>query len=253
MGISERQCRIIALLGNQDYVTVEELSRDLQVSKVTVRSDLADMENRGLIFRTHGGAMIAEHKASSRRVENTLNELESEKKGIAKAAASLLRNDQTVIIDCGSTTVNLAGFLKGKHITLVTNSLLAIEAVKDDDSVEVVSIGGNFRRFSMGFLGPLATSAFSQIHADFLFLGATGYTEEQISCSNLIEAEVKQTMLRVADVVCFMADSSKFGKKSFATVASWNDIDVFVTDRINPVFRKKLEDKGIEVILADLD
>jgi len=249
MKINERKDEIIRILSNADYVTVDEFSRQLGVSKVTIRSDLSELEQRGLLFRTHGGAMIPEH-GNIRAVSNTLKEFAAEKKLIAKAASSLIENGLTVIIDSGSTTVNMVSYLSEKDITMVTNSLLAIDAARQDPSIEVIMLGGSLRRYSMGFIGPMSTLAVSQIHADIMFLGGCGYTNDSIYCTNLIEAEIKKEMMKVSDKVVFLADSSKYGKKAFSSLSIWDDIDVFVTDYIEPSLRDRLSNRGVEVIIA---
>ena len=250
MKINERKDEIIRILSNADYVTVDEFSRQLGVSKVTIRSDLTELEQRGLLFRTHGGAMIPEHNANVRVISNTLKEYATEKRLIAKAASSLIENGQTVIIDSGSTTVNMVGYLSEKDITMVTNSLLAVDVAKQDPSIEVIMLGGSLRRNSMGFIGPMSTLVVSQIHADVMFLGSSGYTNDCIYCTNLIEAEIKKEMMKVSDKVVFLADSSKYGKKAFSSLSIWDDIDVFVTDKIEPSLRNRLTNRGVEVLVA---
>lgn len=249
MDITGRHNRIIEILTEKKYATVDEMSSILDVSKVTIRSDLTNLEQKGLLFRTHGGAMIPENKAVSRSVSLTLSEYEEEKKRIAKAASVLIKDGDTVIVDSGSTTVHIVDYLRNKHITLITNSLLVAEAVEDDDSIELILTGGSLRRNTKGFIGPITSNAFSNIHADTLFMGATGFTDEGLSCSNLIEAEVKKSMMKAAECVCFLSDSSKYGKKSFACVASWPDIDFFVTDSINEDLKNAIESKGVNIIV----
>ncbi len=247
MKINERKGEIIRILSNADYVTVDEFSRQLGVSKVTIRSDLSELEQRGLLFRTHGGAMIPEH-GNTREITNTLKEFEKEKRLIGAAAAKLIDENSTIIVDSGSTTVNVVRYLSEKNITMVTNSLPALDIAKADQSLEVILIGGSLRRSTMGCIGPISNVCVSQIHADVMFLGARGYTNESIYCTNLVESEIKKAMMKVSDKVVFLADSSKYGKKAFATLSIWDDIDVFVTDRIEPSLRDRLENRGIEVI-----
>ena len=250
MRINERKDEIIRILSNADYVTVDEFSRQLGVSKVTIRSDLSELEQRGLLFRTHGGAMIPEHNSSVRVISDTLKEFSAEKHRIAKAASDLIESGSTVIIDSGSTTLNMVKYLSGKNITMVTNSLLAVDVAKQDSSIEVIMLGGSLRRYSMGFIGPMSTLAVSQIHADIMFLGSSGYTNDSIYCTNLIEGEIKKEMMKVSDKVVFLADSSKYGKKAFSSLSIWDDIDVFVTDYIEPNLRDRLSNRGVEVIVA---
>ena len=248
MSSNDRQDQILKLLTTNDYMTVEELSRTLGVSKVTIRSYLTVMEQKGLLFRTHGGAMIPESKGLSRSISNTMQELDKEKDNIAKAAVQLIGTNDVVLIDSGSTCLHLARYLKDKQITLVSNSLLLIDALKDDTCIDIVGLGGTLKRSVMGMTGPMAISDVSKIHADILFLGATGYTNSGIFSSNLAEAELKQCMIDASDKVCFLADSSKYGTKALAHISSWENIDIFITDNIAPELREALEQKGVEVV-----
>lgn len=250
MKINERREEIIRILSSADYITVDEFSRQLGVSKVTIRSDLTVMEQKGLLFRTHGGAMIPEH-GNVRKISNTIKEFAVEKARIAKKAASLIEDDMTVLVDSGSTAVNIVKYLSGRNITMITNSILALDQSRDDPSIEVILLGGSLRRYSMGLIGPISNLSISQIHADIMFLGASGYTNDHIYCTNLVEGEIKKEMMKVSDKVVFVADSSKYGKKAFSTVSEWEDIDVFVTERIENSLLDRLTNRGLEVLVAE--
>ncbi|MBQ8075208.1 MAG: DeoR/GlpR transcriptional regulator [Oscillospiraceae bacterium] len=249
MNLSQRQNEILRLLKEKNYLSVEELSSSLSVSKVTIRSDLTALEEKGTLTRTHGGAMIAE--VAPRIVTNSLTEHEAEKKSIGKAAAALIPDDAVIIIDSGSTTFRIAEYILGRSLTVVTNSLLVCDALRNEKDIELMMLGGSFRRNIMGCTGPLTKLDLSQIHADFYFLGGGGYSDTHIYCSNLQEAEVKQAMMKAADTVCFLADSSKKGQALFGITASWDDIDCFITDRIDSSFQTHLESKSIRVITSE--
>ena len=249
MNLSQRQNEILRILKEKKYLSVEELSALLSVSKVTIRSDLSAMEEKGSVTRTHGGAMIAE--IAPRIVTKSLTEHETEKKSIGKAAANLIPDDAVVILDSGSTTVRIAEFLSGKSLTVVTNSFLVADTLCDEKDIELMLLGGTFRRNIMGCIGPITKLDLSQIHADLYFLGGGGYSENHIYCSNLQEAEVKQAMMKAADTVCFVADSTKKDQTLFGIAATWEEIDCFITDRIDEPFRTLLESKGIRVITAE--
>ncbi len=253
MSSNDRQDQILNLLTTNDYLTVEELSKALGVSKVTIRSYLSSMEQKGLLFRTHGGAMIPERKSIIRSISNTIREFSKEKENIARAAAQLIADENVVLTDSGSTCLHLATFLKGKHCTLVSNSLLLIDALKDEESIDIVSLGGTLKRSVMGMTGPMAISDVSKIHADILFLGATGYTNSGLFSSNLAEAELKQCMLEASDKICFLADYSKYGTKALAHISSWDNIDIFITDKIAPELKDSLEQKGVEIIITGIE
>jgi DeoR family fructose operon transcriptional repressor len=247
----ERKQKILQLLSEKETVNVDELTSLFHVSKVTVRNDLDELDGKGLLVRLHGGAMTAEKKDFVRLISNTMLESTEEKERIAKCASQLIHAGQSIIIDNGSTTVHLAKYLSGKQLTVATGSLLMMEQLMHDESVELVVIGGTLRRYSMGAIGSMARSCYAQFHADLLFLGASGYTlKDGVTCTNLVEADTKQAMILSANKVCLLVDSAKMGKLSFATVCDWDDIDYLVTDGIDDATKAALQEKGVEVLVA---
>ena len=251
MNINGRRQEIINILQKRNYATVDEFSKTLGVSAVTIRTDLAALESDGFLIRTHGGAMKNEKKGEIRLISKTMSEYESEKKAIAKRASSLLSNGSTIILDSGSTVIHLLDYIVDKDITVVTNNVLAIERLKNEESVRLVTLGGDLRRASMGTVGPIACNSIKSINVDVYFMGAAAYTKDIISSSDMLEADLKKNMQRSADKIVFLADSSKFGKKALSTICSWNSIDTFVTDTIDAGFRRELEEMGVEVLSAD--
>ena len=251
MDITDRRKEIINILKDREYVTVEEFSKVLGVSTVTIRTDLSALESEGSLIRTHGGAMKSEKKSKQRFISNTMSENELEKKEIALKASSLIKDGSTIIIDSGSTTIHLAENLKDKKITVVTNNILAQDILKNEESVNLILLGGTLRRASMGTIGPIANNAVKSMNVDIFFLGAAAYNQEIISSYDVIEVELQKHMIHSADKVVLLADSSKYGKKAFSTISSWDLIDTFITDKIDNDFREKLEELGVEVILSN--
>ena len=241
-----RHLLIKQILTQRQFATVDELARELNVSKVTIRNDLSYLEQRGSLSRTHGGATVAE--IAPRFFLDTVAENAKEKNAIGIAAADMIPEFSTVIIDTGSTTFRIAQHLIGKHVTVVTNSMPVFEALKGDDCIEILFLGGSFRKSYMGFTGPITKLAISQIHADYYFMGAGGFTETDIFCSNLVEAEIKREMIKVSNKVCFVSDHFKKGKTSFGHICGWDEVDVFITDDIDDDFQAKLVNKGLEVV-----
>ena len=248
MDINERRDEILKILGDREYVTVEEFSRLLSVSAVTIRTDLTSLEESGLLMRTHGGAMKSSMKGEARLISNTMIENEMEKKAIAEKAASLIKPGNTIIIDSGSTTIHLIEHLKGKNITVVTNNLLVLEKLKSEDDIKIIALGGSLRRESMGTVGPLAEMAIKALNVDIYFMGAAAYNRSSITSSDISESSLKRDMMDAADKVVFLADSSKFGKRAFSNICSWHDIDTFISDNMDGEFKKELEEMGVEVI-----
>ena len=248
MDINERREEILKILADREYVTVEEFSKVLGVSAVTIRTDLTSLEESGLLIRTHGGAMKSSMKGEARLISNTMIENEMEKKAIAEKAASLIKPGNTIIIDSGSTTIHLIEHLKGKNITVVTNNLLVLERLKSEDDIKIIALGGSLRRESMGTVGPLAEVAIKALNVDIYFMGAAAYNRSSITSSDISESSLKRDMMDAADKVVFLADSSKFGKRAFSNICSWHDVDTFISDKMDGEFKKELEEMGVEVI-----
>ena len=251
MNAFERKRRIMELLDKNESVEVVELTRLFSISKVTARNDLDDLESRGLLVRTHGGAVPAEKRDLVRLVSNTLHENSEGKRRICAAAAKMVLPGQNIIIDSGSTTVHLAPILAAMPITVITNSVLVVQELMGAEAVQLIVAGGLLRRPSMSLMGVHARHSFEEVRADLLFLGASGVTADQgITCSNIIEADTKKAMIRSVTKVCLLADSTKFGKVSLAKICDWDSIDLLVTDAIDPAIQARLEVHGVQVIVA---
>lgn len=252
MHATQRKNYIMKMLQERDSLDVITLSQRLDTSKVTIRKDLDELAEKGLVIRTHGGAVLAEKQNLVRLISNTIKEHTEAKKAICKHALRYVEPGKSVIIDSGSTTVHLAPLVAKKNITVITNSILVIQELAGAESVELLIIGGLLRRPSLAAIGSPARSYLSQVHVDTLFLGASGFSLEQgITCTNLIEADTKQAMIASASKVCLLADSSKFGTVSLAKVCNWSDIDMLITDDgLSEASYLALEAQGIHVEIA---
>ena len=147
--------------------------------------------------------------------------------------------------------LHLIEHLKGKNITVVTNNLLALEKLKNEDDINIIARGGSLRRESMGTVGALAEMAIRSMNVDIYFMGAAAYDRSSISSSDMSESTLKKYMIEASDKVVFLADSSKFGKRAFSKVCSWHEVDAFVSDKVDPDFRRELEEMGVEVLSSD--
>lgn len=249
MNATERKRRIIELLDERESVQVAELTSLFSVSKVTARNDLDDLEAKGLLVRTHGGAMAAEKHEFVRLISNTINENRDKKRRICDLALRFIAPGQNIIIDSGSTTFHLSRLVATKPITVITNSVLVIQELMGASPVELIAAGGVLRRQSMSFMGAYARHSFEQVRADILFLGAAGFGLEQgVTCTNLIEADTKQGMIKSAAKVCLLADSTKLGKAALAKVCDWDSIDILITDAIDLETRAGLAVQGVLVV-----
>ncbi|MDD2231501.1 MAG: DeoR/GlpR family DNA-binding transcription regulator [Sphaerochaetaceae bacterium] len=244
-----RQQEILAALSAKKVLAVSEMARDFNVSEVTIRSDLDTLSKRGQLVRTHGGAVLPEDTANSRFFSSTINENRDIKTALANEAAAMVHDGDTVIIDSGSTMAILASLLHRKKITVLTNSLPAVSELASDEGIELMVIGGSFRRSVLAAVGDFSSEMLRSINADILFMGCTSFDSSRgISCPNLNEKITKRLMIDASRKVCVVADCSKSNRTSLYQVASWKEIDCFITDSISDSDRKKLEASSVKVI-----
>ena len=214
-------------------VRVGALSAELDVSEVTIRGDLADLEQEGLLQRTHGGAvrLAAGQTRYERPFDEMVVEFATQKQRIGKAAAGRVHDGETIILDVGTTTTEIARQLPACHdLVVVTNGLnIALELEKQP--VTVVVLGGTLRPLQHSLVNPYATLLLGQLHVDTLFLGCNGVSAAYgVTNANMQEAEIKQAMLRTAKKVIVVADASKIGQVSAAHVADLAHIHTLITD-----------------------
>lgn len=248
----ERRQKIKDILETKKRILVNEVSQEFAISSVTVRKDLQILEKRGILTRVHGGA-IFNHSAVR---DLALTEKEhlhlTEKKRIAFMAESMVSPGDTLILDSGSTTTQLARLLKfKKDLTIITNAVnIASELAASE--LTVVLTGGILREKSFSLVGPLAEEALKTIAADILFLGVDGVDFDYgLTTPNILEARVNKMMIRAASRVIVLADSSKFGQRSVGVIDSLDQIDQVITDdKISPDIVQHLSELGIETVVV---
>ncbi len=248
----ERHQYIIKQIKKNGHVSVLDLCEELEVSSVTIRKDLQFLEDSGLVYRTHGGATSQNPYQTDRPVFEKEKIHEQEKRLIAKAASKLIASNDSIIIGSGTTTQFLAREMSPLgDLTVVTSALnVTMELVKHQN-VEVIQLGGSVRRSSTSVTGPYANTVLSSFFCSKLFLGVDGIDMDfGISTTSAQEAMLNQKMIEVAQQVIILADSSKFGRKSFGKIVDFSKIDVVISDDIPSAFRDMFESLGIETIIA---
>lgn len=250
MFVEERRKNIIKLLEQQTRITVSELTETLKVSEATVRRDLQELETQGVLKRTHGGAMLdspSGFEASFDEKEITALE---EKKEIAKAAASFIKEGDTIILDAGTTTMQMIPFIMQKKITVITNSLVAANALSSSPEVQLFVAGGYNRFKTKALIGRETQQFFSMYYADKLFLGANGVDiSHGITTPTVEEAPIKHQMVKSAKEVFVLADHSKFNQVSLSKIASIDEIDCIITDsKIEKQTLDSFQTRGIDVL-----
>jgi DeoR/GlpR family transcriptional regulator of sugar metabolism len=251
--IEERRNRILELLEKENRIKVAELSRAFCISEVTIRLDLTELENRGLLERIHGGAVVtgkAYYNMSMNEREKTNRD---EKQRIAQTAASLIRDGDTVIINSGTTSLYTVRQIKNKkNITILTNSaVIAHEAGLGNDA-NVILLGGSYNSGYSFSYGEDANSQLMKYKADKLILSADGVScESGITTYHYQEADIDRKMIERVNKTIVVADFSKIGRESFAFVSSIQSIDCLITNTdANENEINGIRAAGIEVFMV---
>jgi DeoR family fructose operon transcriptional repressor len=244
--------RILDLLETQRALKVSSLSSMLGASEASIRRDLERLESAGLLRRIHGGAVSNETAAFEPSITEKEDQHRDAKRAIASAAAELIRETETIFLDAGSTTLEVARALRHRrHLRVVTNGLnLAAELA--GSRLEVIVTGGTLRPETLALVGPITGGTLSDFHLDKLFLGTNGIDLERgITTPNLSEAEAKRAMLRSAKETILVADSSKFGRVAFARVCGFEHLHSLITDAGAPApVLEAIAKAGVRVIVA---
>lgn len=237
---SERERYILDLLAQDGSLSVTALSRDLGVSEVTIRSSLKSLEQQGLLARTWGGA-----KPTS--IQNVLDRVkfhEQEKERIAAAAASMVRDDDRIMIEAGTTTALIVRHLTGRRgVQIVTNSLLVLTYARANPELDVILTGGQFHRESESLVGPTAVASVKKFNARIAFVGTDGFTSDRGITTQFSEgAEVIEAMTARAEEIWLVADSSKYGRAGFVSVLELEELSGVITDsNIGPEYLEVIQ------------
>ena len=251
MTAEERKHRLENYLQEVEFASLEDLSKHVGASVSTVRRDLTVLEAAGGLRRTHGGARIITPKsdefAFSARDTHQLNE----KEAIGRACAELIRPNQSVIIDAGTTVYHVAKNLEDKSPQIVTNSLPVANLYSAAGRVELLLSGGVIYPRLGVLVGPLAVEAFSKIHADVAVMSAGGITLEGLTNSHGLLIDIQLAMMRAAHKVIFCLDHTKFGRRSVSPLCDLTKVHTIVTDKGAPAeLVEQLRGRGIEVLVA---
>ncbi len=226
--LSEREHTILNRLMVQGAVSVADLSSELAVSEVTIRSDLSSLEERGLLSRTHGGALPSIHPHIFQRQNMNIEE----KHRIAKAAADLVEDGDAIMIEAGTTTSLLPRYLAGKRdILIITNSIPAFESAKSNPALKITLVGGEFRDSTDSFVGRITLDTIRRFNVRCAFVGTDGFSLKSGITTHLIEGgDVISVMRERAENLVLLADSSKYGKTGVVTILPLSQINTLITD-----------------------
>jgi DeoR family transcriptional regulator, aga operon transcriptional repressor len=249
----ERHQRIITKVQREGYVKVLDLCKDLNVSSVTIRKDLKLLEDKNLVYRTHGGVSLSNPYTTDKHVNEKEKIQSGEKTQIGVAAAALIEANDCIIIGSGTTVLALAKHINPKgNLTVITAALPVAMELNHHAQIEVIQLGGILRKSSSSATGPYAEKVLEDFSCNKLFLGVDGIDIEfGLTTTNAMEAHLNRKMITASQRTVILADSTKFGKRGFGRICGLEDIEQIITDDgVSDHTVKTLQGMGIEVTIV---
>jgi len=248
----ERKRHLVEYINLQRRVTVPQLCQAFTVSSATIRNDLRELDEAGLITRTHGGAIRKSRTGHEPVMENRVSSNLAAKIAVARAALSCIEDGDTIILDTGTTTKELAKLLgEKKNLTVVTNDLSIASVLEQTESVETLVIGGLLRKGFHCTVDHGMTSLLASLSVDKALMGANSFSLLRgASTPDLSQAEIKKQMIVIASKVIILCDHTKLETNSFMNFASADQVDLLITDEISPDLRRQYEEADISILAA---
>jgi DeoR family transcriptional regulator of aga operon len=253
MMAEERRMQILHIVRSEGRAKVNDLVRRFNTSAVTIRSDLNELHQRGVIQRSHGGAVIQDTVFRESPVQERVKNKATEKQRIGAMAASLVGEGETIIIDSGSTALEVARHVKHiAHLQVLTNGLYIAVELLASRTVQTIIMGGSVRNDSASVVGRSSEDMVEQFSADKLFLGGAGCDPDfGVSGISLDETMANRAMLRAAREIIVVADSSKFSKRSMSLIASFAEVDIVISDTgLSAPLQERIRSFGCKLILV---
>jgi DeoR family transcriptional regulator of aga operon len=253
MMAEERRTQILQIVRSTGRVKVNGLATRFNTSAVTIRNDLNELHQRGLVLRSHGGAVLTDTILRESPVHERLKAHSEEKQRIGAMAATLINDGDTIILDSGTTTLEIARQIKKKQgLQIITNGVNIAAELLDARDAKVFIVGGTVRGESASISGHLSEELFEQFSADKLFLSGAGCDLDfGVSGANLEETMVNRAMLRISREIILVADASKFSKRCMSRIAPFSEIDTVISDTsLGEEIQAKLRAQGCNLILV---
>ncbi len=249
-----RRRMLLERLARQGFATLDELVKALGVSESTIRRDLETLDLAGSVKRTHGGAVYSGEVRSMPALEDRAATAKVEKEWIGRATAALVEDGDSVLLDGGTTTLEVARALAGRSLQVVTNSLPIAQLLASSKSVDLILIGGYVYPRTGVALGPLAIATMQDIRVRKVIMGAGGIMAEGIYNSNLLLVETERQMMSCGQELIVVADHTKFGRLALARLCGLDEVQRLVTDPgLSDEYRRVLEAAGVTIDLAHDD
>ncbi len=253
LSIAERHQHILNELKKKGYVNVSELSKALKVSSVTIRKDLKLLEDRNLLYRTHGSATPQNPYIAERPVNEKEKLQVEQKQRISRCADTLTEPHDSIILASGTTVNELARQITPREgLTVICASLIAAQNLTIHPEIEVIQLGGMIRKRSSSVVGPLAEKMLEGFNCNKLFIGVDGIDVEYgLTTTNAMEASLNKVMIEASHRVIVLADATKFGKRGFGRICGLERVDTIITDDSAPKnLMAACREKGVEVLVC---
>ena len=250
----ERQALILELLMQHDSILVTDLATHLNVSSVTIRKDLTDLEREKKLYRNHGKAILIDPYIDNRNVSEKEKLYVEEKRLIGMKAANLIAPKDSILIASGTTMHALArSIAPADELTVITASMEVSNILASEKNICIIQLGGILRHSSLSVVGKYAENILADFSCSKLFIGVDGIDLDfGITTTNMMEASLNRVMMQTAQKTIVLADSSKIGRRGFSKIADMEAIDHIITDsKIPPSTALRIEEMGIELTIAD--
>jgi DeoR family transcriptional regulator of aga operon len=253
--VEERRRMIVELVEQQGRATVEELATRFGTSTVTIRADLDALARSSAIARSHGGALPVAPTTNDTPLNIKETRWHAQKLRIGQAAAKMIQDGETIILDSGSTTVEIARQIrqmKFESLTVITNALNIAMELTGMPQIRVMMLGGMLRQTSYSLVGPDAEQALAKLSADRLFLGVDGLDPEVgVTTPDRLEAALNALMIRVSRQTIAVLDASKLGQRSLSVITPVKNLDMVISDSSAPAETvEALRNAGVQVVLV---
>ncbi|PRS15112.1 DeoR/GlpR transcriptional regulator [Bacillus paralicheniformis] len=248
----ERLISIIDYLKERKRISVEQICSLFGVSRDTARRDLVKLQEQGAIIRTRGGAILPTVHDEVKDYSGRLGMVSEEKSMIGKAAASLIREGDRMILDASTTVQSCAEHLPDVNCTIITNSINLAEVLSSRKGADIHLLGGKLQKEHRFLYGASVIEKLSCYHVDKALIGVVGISEHGLTIAHEEDGMVKRKMISQAKQVIALADHSKIGRTDFYRYAELSDIDLLITDRLPPKpFQKLLDEHDVELLVAE--
>jgi DeoR/GlpR family transcriptional regulator of sugar metabolism len=249
--LDERRNRLLELVRSRGFAALPDLAKQLNVSQSTLRRDLDFLEETGAAKRTHGGVFYTGASPKLPHFDERQPAQWDKKRSIAARAADLIEEGDTLLLDGGTTTYELARLLVGRRLQVVTNSLPVANLFASDANADLVLIGGYVYPRTGVSLGPYANEMLARVNVRKTVLSVAGINERGYFNSNLLLVETERAMMAAAEETIVVADSTKFGRQSLAHLAALDAIDQLVVDgEVSGEWRERMTVAGVKVLVA---